>query len=78
MEEALTARSGARTPALIGIALIVAGFAAASGIDVLLPGQDPAGKGMAAGLLFFATVIPGLVFLLVAAVRAIRGRANSV
>ena len=78
VEEPQTARSGARTPALIGIALIVAGFAAASGIDVLLPGQDPAGKGMAAGLLFFAAVIPGLVFLIAAAIRAIRGRAKSV
>jgi len=32
---------------------------------------------MAAGLFFFAGVIPGPVFLIVAAVRASRGRAKS-
>jgi hypothetical protein len=78
MEEPQTARSGARTPALIGIALIVGGFVLAElAVEVLFSSQDPAGKGMAGGLFFFAFLIAGVVFLILASVRAIRGRAKS-
>jgi len=57
---------------ILGLALIVGGFLLASAIDVLLPGQDPAGKGMAAGMLFFAGAVSGIAVLIAAGVRAVR------
>jgi hypothetical protein len=62
--------------ALVGLVLILLGVGAASSPDILFPGQDPAGKGMAAGLLFFAGVGSGLVVLIIAAVRRLRGPAR--
>ena len=52
--------------------LIVGGFLLASAIDVLLPDQDPAGQGMAAGLLFFAGAVSGIAVLIAAGIRAIK------
>jgi hypothetical protein len=69
-------RKSAGRLALVGVILIVLGIGAASSPDILFPGQDPAGKGMASGLLFFAGAGSGLVVLIIAAVRWFHRRAR--
>jgi hypothetical protein len=77
METPQPSRPRARTPALIGIGLIVGGFVLTGTVDFLFMGQDPAGKAMAAGFAFVGFALAGLVFLIAAAVVAIRNRARS-
>jgi hypothetical protein len=77
METSPRPRPRAWIPALIGLALIVGGFVLAElAVEVLFSTQDPAGKGMAGGLVFFVFLIAGVVFLIAAAVIAIRNRAK--
>ena len=77
METSPEPRPRAWIPALIGLGLIVGDFIISSSVDFLFMGQDPAGKAMAAGFAFFGFALAGLVFLIVAAVVAIRNRARS-
>jgi membrane protein implicated in regulation of membrane protease activity len=74
METAPKPRHRAWIPALIGLGLIVGGFVVTGTVDFLFMGQDPAGKAMAAGFAFIAFGLAGLVFLIIAAVVAIRNR----
>jgi hypothetical protein len=77
METSPQPRPRAWIPALIGLALILGGFVLTGTVDFLFMGQDPAGKAMAAGFAFVGFALAGLVFLIVAAVVAIRNRARS-
>ena len=78
METSPKPRPRAWIPALIGLGLIVGGFVFAElAVAVLFANQDPAGQGMSGGLVFFAFLIAGLAFLIVAAVLAIRNRSRS-
>jgi hypothetical protein len=63
--------------ALIGLALILLGIGAAASVGVLFARQDPTGEAMMGGLLFFAGAGSGLLFLIAAAIVALRNRAAS-
>lgn len=67
-------KSRAARIALIGLGLIIGGFVLASTSELIFPGQDPAGKAMAAGLIFFAGLLSGIVALVAAGVMAIANR----
>ena len=71
-QEQPPARKRASRFAIIGLVLIVGGLALASAVDMIFPGQDPAGKAMAAGLIFFAGLLAGIVALITASILAIR------
>jgi hypothetical protein len=70
-------RRSAGKIALIGLVLILLGIGAAASVGVIFPGQDPAGEAMMGGLLFFAGAGSGILFLIVAAIVALRNRASS-
>jgi hypothetical protein len=69
-------RRSAAWLALVGLALILVGFALASGVGGIFAGQDPAGKAMMGGLLFAFFGGIGLIVLLVAVILAVFRRAR--
>ena len=70
MQEA--ARISAGRLALLGTAVLIIGLALAAAVNFLLPGQDPAGKSMAAGVIFLVCAVLGFGLIIASIVRCFR------